>query len=128
MTPKNTVLSTAAFIIGAALLIGTPVYAAEKITLTDPTIAALWKQIEVLQKQIAELQEVQKQVAKTAEPVVTTAVVATSTATLSATTTPTSIYMEKKSGCGGVIVKDGKAVRATFADLHVGCFFGWSSR
>jgi hypothetical protein len=87
MTLNNIVLSSAAIIIGAALFIGTPVYAAEKSTLTDPSIASLWAQIEVLQKQIAELQAAQKAMAKTVEPVVTTTVVATSTATSSAATT-----------------------------------------
>jgi hypothetical protein len=113
MTPKNMVLSTAAFLIGAALFIGTPVYAAEKSTLSDPTIAALWAQIEVLQKQIAELQKAQK--TAVVAPVFGAAI-ATSTAS-SETSTSTEAKLKKHNEC----MKKREAQKYK----KISCFYEW---
>jgi hypothetical protein len=112
MTLNNIVLSSAAFIIGAALFIGTPVYAAEKSTLSDPTIAALWAQIEVLQKQIAELQKAQ---AVKVLPVFGAAI-ATSTAS-SETSTSTEAKLKKHNDC----------MRKREAQKYkkISCFYEW---
>lgn len=119
MTLNNIVLSSAAFLIGAALFIGTPVYAAEKSTLSDPTIAALWAQIEVLQKQIAELQRAQKMaaIAPVFEIAATTSVATSTEAKVSEFTIEEKVQSEKWT-CFGKINPAKPYLKPT-------CFYKW---